>query len=119
MGELKTYSGGCHCGAVKYEVTTDLGYMIDCNCSICSKKGHVLTFVTPDRFKLISGEGATTDYQFNKHAIHHLFCSTCGISSYTTGKKPDGTQMYSVNVRCLDGVDVGKLEIQHVDGKSR
>src|ERR1051326_8030409 len=112
MGELKTFTGGCHCGAVKYEVTTDLGYVIDCNCSMCSKKGHVLAFVTPDRFKLLSGEGAMTDYQFNKHVIHHLFCKTCGIASYATGRKPDGAQMYSVNVRCLDGADLSKLEIQ-------
>ena len=64
-------------------------------------------------------QGATTDYQFNKHVIHRLFCKRCGIASYATGKKPDGTQIYSVKVRCLDDVQVGKLDVDHVDGKSR
>jgi hypothetical protein len=118
MGTIKTYSGGCHCGKVRYEVTTDLAYVMDCNCSICSKKGTVLTFVPSDQFKLLSGENALTDYLFNKHVIHHAFCSTCGIASFASGKKPDGTAMSAVNVRCLEGVDVSSLDVKHFDGKS-
>ena len=118
MGEMKTYTGGCHCGKVRYEVTSDLSYVMDCNCSICSRKGHVLTFVPASQFTLLSGENAVTDYQFNKHVIHHTFCSTCGISSFASGKRPDGTEMRAINVRCLDGVDLTKLDIKHVDGKS-
>ncbi len=119
MGTTKTYTGGCHCGKVRYEVTTDLSFLIDCNCSICSKKGHVLTFVPTTQFKLLSGKDALTDYQFNKHVVHHMFCSTCGISSFGSGKKPDGTEMNSINVRCLDDVDLGALQVTHFDGKSK
>ena len=54
-------------------------------------------------FKLLSGEGATTEYQFNKHVIHHLFCSTCGIQSFAHGKGPDGIEMVAINARCLEG----------------
>ena len=35
----KTYTGGCHCGRVRYEVTTDLATVMECNCSHCSKRG--------------------------------------------------------------------------------
>ena len=117
MPESKTYGGGCHCGKVRYEVTTDLGRVISCNCSICSRKGHLLTFVGEDAFKLLSGADATTDYQFNKHVIHHLFCSTCGISSYGWGTGKDGKKMFSINARCLDDVDLDKLEVSKFDGK--
>ena len=119
MPEAKTYTGGCHCGKVRYEVTTDLGQIISCNCSICSKKGHLLTFVGPDQFKLASGEDGLTDYQFNKHNIHHLFCATCGIGSFGWGTGPGGKKMYSINVRCLDGVDPAGLAVTPFDGKSR
>ncbi len=78
----KTYSGGCQCGKVHYEVLTELGEVMACNCSRCAKLGWLLTFVPAKDFTLKSGEGATTDFQFNKHVIHHMFCSTCGIESF-------------------------------------
>jgi hypothetical protein len=93
--------------------------VIECNCSICSRRGHLLTFVSPDKFELLSGADATTDYQFNKHVIHHLFCSTCGVGSYAWGTRADGTKHHALNVRCLEGVDLKSLTITPVDGKSR
>jgi hypothetical protein len=119
MSELKTYSGGCHCGKVRYEVQMELGPVIACNCSICSKKGYLLAFVPAGQFKLLSGEGELTDYQFNKHVVHHLSCKTCGIQSFSHGSKADGTKMYSVNVRCLDGIDVFGLEVKQIDSRAR
>ncbi len=63
----KTYTGGCHCGRVRYEVTTDLAMVMECNCSHCSKRGLLLTFVTPDKFTAVAGDDGLKDYQFNKH----------------------------------------------------
>lgn len=119
MSEAKTYTGGCHCGNVRYEVKTDISNVISCNCSICSKTGTLLAFVPASQFKLLSGEGKLTDYLFNKQVIHHLFCATCGVRSFATGTGPDGTEMRAVNVRCLDDVDLTALRIKAVDGKSR
>jgi hypothetical protein len=119
MPEAKTYQGGCHCGKVRYEVTTDLGRVISCNCSICSKKAHLLTFVGADAFRLLQGEDNLTDYQFNTKNIHHLFCRTCGIQSFARGAGRDGKVMASVNVRCLDDVDLGGVDVTPVDGRSR
>jgi hypothetical protein len=118
MTEGQKYTGGCHCGKVRYEVTSDLSQVISCNCSICSKKGHLLAFAGQDQFNLLSGEGDLSDYQFNKKAIHHLFCSTCGVGSFGRGTAPDGRQMVAINVRCLDGVDLSALKITPIDGKS-
>ena len=61
---------------------------------------------------------ALTNYQFNKHVIDHLFCKTCGVTSFARGKKGDGTKMVAINARCLDGVDVGSSTSQHFDGKT-
>jgi hypothetical protein len=113
-----TYIGGCQCGNVRYEVTTDISEPIACNCSRCGRLGTLLAFAPPDQFKLLKGEGATTEYQFNKHVIHHLFCSTCGIQSFAQGKRPDGAEVVAVNVRCLDGVDPDTLKVKHFDGRS-
>ena len=118
MTERRKYSGGCHCGAVRYEVETDLESLMSCNCSLCRKRGSLLTFVQRPQFNLLSGEEALTDYQFNKKIIHHLFCSRCGVSSFARGLGPGGAEMVAINVRCLDDVDLGALEPTPFDGRS-
>src|SRR6185436_12215857 len=114
--ETRTLTGGCHCGRVRYEVTTDLATVIDCNCSHCSKRGLLPTFVTPDKFKLLKGDGLT-DYQFNKKMIHHFRCPDCGIESFARGTAPGGKEMVCVNARCLDGVDVADLKLTPFNGR--
>lgn len=119
MAETTTYTGGCHCGAVRYQVTMSLESAITCNCSICSKTASLLTFVPAGRFQLLSGGDGLTDYQFGRKHIHHLFCNRCGIRSFARGAGRDGEEMVAVNVRCLDGVDIGAIALKPFDGRSR
>lgn len=119
MSEAKTYTGSCHCGDVRYEVTTDLSRVISCNCSMCGRAGTLLSFVPASQFKLLQGQDSLTDYRFNKHAISHVFCKRCGIKSFAMGKMPKtGDEMRAINVRCLEGVDIDSLSVTKVDGKS-
>lgn len=112
------YSGGCHCGQVRYEVEMTIDKLLSCNCSICSKKGHLLAFAPESSFTLLSGEHALSDYQFNKKVIHHYFCRNCGISSFGKGSLPDGTKMVSINARCLDGLNLKNFDVMEYDGKN-
>jgi hypothetical protein len=115
----ETRSGGCHCGRVRYEVTLDLDSVVECNCSICSRRGALWAFAAGDNFTLKSGAEDLADYQFNKKVIHHLFCRHCGIGSFSRGKAPKtGAETFAVNVRCLDGVDADTLTIRPFDGRS-
>ncbi|MGH6736331.1 MAG: GFA family protein [Methyloceanibacter sp.] len=118
MTETASYSGGCHCGCVRYEVETDLAAVMSCNCSICQKRGALLTFLPTGQFTLLSGEEGLTDYQFNQKIVHHLFCGTCGVGSFARGRAPDGSEMVAVNVRCLDDVDPAALTVRPFDGRS-
>jgi hypothetical protein len=86
---------------------------------MCGRAGTLLAFVPGDQFELRSGGESLTDYQFNKHVIHHLFCRVCGIKSFARGVGRDGGEQVAINVRCLDGVDPDRLEIQKFDGRSR
>lgn len=113
------YSGGCHCGKVKYEVEMKLESAISCNCSICSKRGSLFSFAPEKDFKLLSGEQDLKEYLFNKHRIHHLFCKTCGILSFAKAKSPENVDTVAINVRCLDGVDIKSLKINEYDGLSK
>lgn len=119
MSELQTYRGGCHCGKVRYEAELDLsGPVVSCNCSMCGRAGTLLTFVPADKFRLLSGEDALTNYQFNKKHISHFFCNTCGIKSFARGVSADGKAMVAVNTRCIDDVDLERLTVTKFDGKS-
>jgi hypothetical protein len=118
MAETTTYTGGCHCGAVRYRVSAKLDGAMTCNCSICSKTGTMLTFVPAAAFELERGADALSDYQFGRKNIHHLFCNRCGIRSFARGTHPKLGDMVAVNLRCLDGVDLAALPVKQFDGKS-
>ena len=118
MPDSQMYEGGCHCGRVRFQATSDLAHVASCNCSICSKRGALWAFVKAPQFKLLEGEDALTDYQFAKKTIHHRFCQSCGVGSYSQGLAPNGEETFAVNVRCLDGVDVTALKPVPFDGKS-
>ena len=110
-------SGGCHCGAVRFEV--ELPHTVEtqsCNCSICEKTGFVHIIVPQSRFRLKSGQDKLTRYTFNTGVAEHLFCSVCGIKSfYRPRSNPDGC---SVNARCLDDPDSLDIRIEAFDGRN-
>jgi len=109
--------GGCHCGAVAFEVLApdDLD-VLDCNCSICAKSGFLHLIVPKERFRLLKGEDALTLYRFNTGTAKHMFCSSCGIKSfYVPRSHPNG---YSVNARCLDPASVHSLRVRPFDGQN-
>ena len=110
----EAHEGGCHCGAVRYRATLDLGEpVIECNCSICTDKGPLLSFVP--EVEVLTGEGELADYRFNTHQIGHRFCRTCGVEVFG---QVEG-QGAAINVRTLDGVDLAALNRQPFDGASR
>src|SRR5579885_644334 len=82
---MQTYTGGCQCGKVRYEVQVEIGEVLECNCSRCARLGSLLAFTPASQFKLLSGEGDLTHYTFNRHLIEHQFCSSCGIQSFAIG----------------------------------
>ena len=114
---MSKVTGGCHCGAVRFEAEGDFSAGIECNCSHCDKKGFILAFVPRSDFVLTSGENALTTYHFNKGAIDHNFCSKCGTEAFGFGTGPDGAEMAAVNLRCVDNLDRQGLTIQPVNGK--
>ena len=115
----KTYEGSCHCGAVRYEAElTPPEKAFACNCSMCSRAGWLLAFSSLSAFKLVTGEGDLSDYQFGKKHIHHYFCRTCGVRAFSRGTDGKGKETVAVNLRCLAGLDAAKLPVETFDGAS-
>lgn len=107
------YQGSCHCGAIRFRVTTDAREVLDCNCSICTKKALLHLIVEESQFELVAGEPAT--YTFGTHTAKHHFCATCGSHPfYRPRSHPNG---WDVNVRCLDA-PLEHWRIRPFDGKN-
>jgi hypothetical protein len=114
--DTKTYEGSCHCGAIRYEVTMEPpAKAFAGNCSICMRTGWLLAFVPATSFRQIAGEDKVRDYQFGKQKIHHYFCESCGVRSYSRGMKPTGEATVAINLRCLAGLDPTALPVDSFD----
>jgi hypothetical protein len=111
------YQGSCHCGQVAYEVEGEIQGALACNCSMCRRKGSLLWFVPRAQFHLRTPEDAAATYTFNKHVIKHRFCPTCGIHPYAEGVDPKGNPMAAINLRCIEGIDLDAIPVQHFDGR--
>jgi hypothetical protein len=114
---MTTHTGGCHCGAVRFEVDAPAAIEAAlCNCSICAMTGFLHLFVSRSNFRLLKGDDAITTYTFNTGVAQHYFCRHCGIKSfYVPRSHPDG---YSVNVRCLDPDTVESIHETPFDGRN-
>lgn len=113
---MRSYTGGCHCGRVRFRIEADLISALDCNCSMCTKKGFLHLVIAPEQFHLLSGSEDLTTYEFNTRTAKHHFCRHCGIHAfYVPRSDPD---KMDVNVRCLDDVDLDAVDIRRFDGRN-
>lgn len=113
------HQGSCHCGAVAFELEGEVTGAIDCNCSMCRRRGGLLAFFPREALTLKTPESNYGTYRFNKEQIAHHFCLTCGISPFSEAVHPKtGQPTAAVNVRCLPDVDLSALEVTQFDGAS-
>lgn len=112
------YEGSCHCGGIAFTAEGEIEQVIDCNCSMCRRRGGLLWFVPATSFQLATQPEQMRTYLFNSRHIEHHFCPVCGISPYSEATDKEGARMMAVNVRCLPEVDLGALTVVQVDGAS-
>ena len=110
------FSGGCHCGAIRFEVFLSNPEPLECNCSICTQKGFLHLIVEPEDFTLRKGAEHLQTYRFGTHTAIHRFCQICGIHPfYTPRSHPDKVD---VNANCLDDAQVDEWPKRFFDGKN-
>jgi len=81
---MKTpFSGGCACGAIRYESTAAPVLMLHCHCRDCQRSsgGPFSSFVVvpKDAFKLLQGEPRIHTCPSDAGGLNHRsFCPDCG-----------------------------------------
>ena len=109
----------CHCGGVEAEINVPDQFkkIMRCNCTLCKRKGAIMTMVGPEDLKIIKGENLLKLYQYHTKTAKHYFCSNCGI--YTHHNPRSNPKMYGINIACLEGVDPFKLnDVSVNDGEN-
>jgi hypothetical protein len=114
--ENVVHRGGCHCGAVRFEVDAPADLVVlDCNCSLCSMSSYQHLIVPASRFRLLSPTSALRTYSFGTGIAKHHFCATCGVKSfYVPRSNPDG---FSINARCLEAGTVKSMKVEPFEGR--
>ena len=109
-----SYTGSCHCGKVRFNARLDLQDSMQCDCSICTRKGAIVVKVPEEDFELLTDLGDLQLYTFNKHIAKHYFCPVCGVHTFN---RPRTTpELWAVNLRCLQDVDLAGLNPRQVQG---
>jgi hypothetical protein len=113
---MTTYTGGCHCGRIRFEVIGELTRVTECNCSICAKSGFLHWRVEPEQVRLLTPKEGFSTYLWHTREAKHHFCPVCGVAPLRNPRR-DPTKI-SVNARCLDNVDLSRVEVVHFDGRN-
>ena len=113
---MSTYKGSCHCGKVTFEFTNPVAAALECNCSICSRKGALWHATDNDHFKILAGQDDLAAYQFGTHTATHYFCKHCGISTFSHPRI--APKAWVVNLRCVAGLYLAALPVRRFDGKN-
>ena len=109
----------CHCGGVEAEINVpeELEKVMRCNCSICKRKGAIMSIVKNEDFKIIKGKEIISLYKFHTKTAKHFFCSVCGI--YTHHNPRINPSLTGFNLGCIDSIDTFKLQnINLADGEN-
>jgi len=110
----RPYALSCHCGAIRLEVDADLSAVTECNCSTCRRSGFLHWKVATSAVRLLTEKRMIATYMW-RDVGGHMFCPTCGTGMM---RMPYPGDRVSVNARCIEGVDVFKLEIKRYDGRN-
>src|SRR5258706_11966647 len=115
----KKHSGSCHCSAVRFEVDVDVTTGASrCNCTICTKVAQTGSIVKPSAFRLLKGEDELSHYEWASKMSKRFFCKHCGVHCFGRGHLEQlGGDFVSVNLNCLDDVDLADVKVVHWDGR--
>jgi hypothetical protein len=104
---------------VKFEAEIDLAAGLSrCNCSLCTKTSWSAAIIKPDALRVLAGESEVAMYEWGYKVSKRYFCPRCGIHCFGRGHLAElGGDYVSINVNCLDGVELSGLKVIYWDGR--
>src|SRR5688572_2238169 len=123
---LETYTGSCHCGAVRFEADIDLDRGSNrCNCSYCAKVRTWFAFARgAESFRLLDGTGVS-EYRWippgqPESHLTFTFCRTCGVRTFVRGELESlGGTFHAVQIPALDlsPAQRAAIPVRYINGR--
>ena len=118
-------TGSCHCGHVAFEIDAEIPNRLNrCTCSICARRGYLIAYYPPEKFRLLTPKDHYTAYLWRSRRVENNFCPVCGCSTYLDSPafQPDGswdgtTRRIGANARLFDGFDAADYPVTVLDGR--
>lgn len=101
--------GGCHCGAVRYEMTTEVAHDALCHCTDCRKaSGAPATAWAMAAADQVTITGEPVTYASSEHG-RRMFCGACGTSLFYTNEAifPGMIDVQSATLDDPDAIPLG------------
>ena len=123
---METYTGSCHCGAIRFEADIDLDEGSNrCNCSYCAKVRAWFAFAKgSNHFRPLDDSGVS-EYRWTPpgQSESHLtftFCRSCGVRTFARGESESlGGVFHAVHVPTLDlsPAQLAAIPVRYVNGR--
>lgn len=99
------FTGGCLCGAIRYECTSEMKDMVACHCTDCQKASGAgvshNAVVTSDSVRIVTGEPRVFEKRVDSgRTLRRSFCGDCGSPLFT--QRENTPQVMSIRVGTLD-----------------
>jgi len=88
---MTTITGGCLCGAVRYELNAPMLFGGFCHCIDCRKtsSSHSASMAVPEAALVVSGETrAYSSPGGSGNPVTRVFCPVCGAGIVSKGARP-------------------------------
>jgi len=105
VSDSETVTGGCLCGAIRYELNQSVDNIIQCHCTDCQKGSGAgfspNTPVSTDNFKIIQGSPkAFSKVVDSGRTLHRHFCGDCGSPLFS--RRENSPEMTILRLGSLD-----------------
>lgn len=98
---IDTHTGGCLCGAVRYEVAGPLRAVVMCHCTQCRRStGHFMAATAARHRDFRLRSEAQLRWYASSDSARRAFCGRCGSTLFWQG---DGRNYISIAAGTLDG----------------
>lgn len=110
------YEGSCHCGRVRFELRETPQWLVECNCSLCSRIGAKWAHSEIQNIRLHYQEGSTVAYSRGDKTLAVHSCNHCGCTTHWENLMPEKYNRMAVNFRMCADEDLSQFRIRQFDG---